>query len=220
MNQESFKTTTARSPKVQSPTLRSISLPSSVQLLERPQKVLDFDTESLAAGFYDPQWVPQKITCIAWSWIGQDRVHVATCKDERGLYSKSVWRREMIQLFLKALLKADLVVGHNIIRHDLPVLNAECLRLGLKPLPPIKVQDTMRFTKTKGFLKGQDNIGALIDTHDQKMSLNWQQWDDAYAEPGWPTVIKRCKGDVKMHKDIYAHMLAEGWLKPIRIWRP
>ena len=33
-------------------------------------RVLDFDVETVAAGFADPDWVPQKITCVAWSWVG------------------------------------------------------------------------------------------------------------------------------------------------------
>src|SRR5579884_2800602 len=42
----------------------------------RPSRILDFDLETLAAGYADPAWVPDKITCISASWVGDDHVHV------------------------------------------------------------------------------------------------------------------------------------------------
>ena len=44
-------------------------------------RILDFDCETLAAGFADPEWVPNRITAIAWSWIGTDDVHTRTILD-------------------------------------------------------------------------------------------------------------------------------------------
>src|SRR5690349_13816195 len=44
-----------------------------------PKNILDFDVETIAAGFADPDWVPQKITCVAWSWVGEDTVHSRIC---------------------------------------------------------------------------------------------------------------------------------------------
>ncbi len=41
--------------------------------------ILDFDIETVAAGFGDPEWVPQKITCVAWSWIGDEQVESRIC---------------------------------------------------------------------------------------------------------------------------------------------
>jgi hypothetical protein len=42
---------------------------------------LDFDCETLAAGFADPEWVPNRITAIAWSWVGEDAVETRTILD-------------------------------------------------------------------------------------------------------------------------------------------
>src|SRR6187551_823836 len=53
-------------------TIRRLSRPERE---ERPLRILDFDVETVAAGFADPNWVPQKITCVAWSWIGEEKVH-------------------------------------------------------------------------------------------------------------------------------------------------
>lgn len=176
-------------------------------------RILDFDVETIAAGFADPNWVPQKITCIAWSWIGEDKVYSVTRLVEPG---PSV----MLTCFLEAYDEADMVTGHNLIRFDLPVLQSELLRHGFNSLGPKLVQDTMRLVKTKGFKKGQDNIGTLLKVPVPKQALNWQEWQDAYDEPDWETVVERCKSDVVMHKLMRAEMLERGWLKGPTLWRP
>ena len=183
------------------------------------QRVLDFDLETIAAGFADPNWVPQKITCVAWSWVGEDEVHVRIC-GPAGLFGKPQKRASMLIPFLAELEKADMVTGHNILRFDLPILQAECLRLGLPPLKQVRVQDTMRIVRTKGFKKGQDNLEALLKSKQQKLALNWQQWQDAYDEYDWSTIRERAVTDVKGHKEIRAEMLKREWLKPPVEWRP
>lgn len=181
-------------------------------------RTLDFDLETIAAGFADPQWVPQKITCVAWSWIGSDEIDSRVCGVE-GIYNRDV-RRNMLLPFLEALGEADMVTGHNLLRFDLPILNAECMRLDLSTLKPVKVQDTMRFSRTKGFKKGQDNLAGLLQTMERKLSLDWQQWEDAYEESDWGTIRERAVSDVRMHKQMRVKMIKRGWLKNPIMWNP
>jgi hypothetical protein len=180
----------------------------------RDLAVLDFDIETIAAGFADPQWVPQKVTCIAWSWIGEEKVHVRTARDPHE------GRRAMIAAFLPEYEKADMVTGHNLLRFDLPVLNSDCLRLGFPSLGPKLVQDTMKMVKSKGFKRGQDNIGHLLKLPVQKLPLSWQQWQDAYDDPTWDTIIERATSDVIGHKLMREAMLERDWLKPPVKWTP
>lgn len=189
------------------------------QLSTRPARILDFDIETIAAGFADPNWVPQKITCVAFSWVGEDKVtsYISTTP---GLFEKPDLRAFMLSKLVAEIRKADMVTGHNITRFDLPVVNAECLRLGLEPLPSVLVQDTMALIKTKGFKKGQDNIGELLSVPLQKKSLSWQGWQDAYEEKGWKGVVERCESDVLMHKQMRQKMLDLGWLRPPKRWTP
>jgi DNA polymerase elongation subunit (family B) len=187
---------------------------------DRPLRVLDFDIETIAAGFADPDWVPQKVTCIAWSWIGSDEVNVMTCGGSRGLYEDPGMRRSMLVTFLRSYNRADMVTGHNLLRFDLPVLNADIMRLGLPPLGPVLVQDTMRIPRSKGFKKGQDNLAGLLETYERKLALDWQQWEEAYATEGWPVVKDRARSDVIMHKEMRAKLLERGMLKAPTTWRP
>ena len=89
-----------------------------------PQRILDFDVETVAAGFADPQWVPQKITCVAWSWIGSGEITSDDC-GPMGLYYEPEKRADMLFTLLVLIAQADMVTGHNLLRFDLPVLNAE-----------------------------------------------------------------------------------------------
>lgn len=126
----------------------------------------------------------------------------------------------MLSAFREAYDEADTVTGHNVIRFDLPVLNSDYLRHGYPSLGPKRVQDTIRIVKTKGFKKGQDNLSTLVANPVQKMPLNWQEWQDAYDEADWGTVIERCVSDVRGHKLLRAEMLRRGWLKPAVAWSP
>ena len=187
-------------------------IPPSTRFLTsspRRRRILDFDIETRAAGFGDPNWVPQEVTAIAWSWCGEEDVFYSTQLDGEGWMS----------YFLMAYADADILTGHNILRFDLPVLQADLLRKGYPPLLSRLVQDTMRIIKTKGFKKGQDNISTLLENPIQKMPLNWQEWDDAYRESDWRTVIDRVTSDVQGHKILRQRMLERGWLRPIWIAR-
>lgn len=175
------------------------------------ERILDFDIETVAAGFADPQWVPQDVTCIAWSWVGQEKVESVT---------RLGGVDAMLAAFRSAYDEADVVTGHNIVRFDLPVLNAELIRHGLPPLEAKLVQDTMRLPKSKGLKKGQDVLGKMLGTVTDKLPLNWWEWRDAYNEPGWKTVVLRCESDVIQHKQIRAKMEERGLLSAPRTWRP
>ena len=126
----------------------------------------------------------------------------------------------MLRPLLEAIRSASRVTGHNILRFDLKVLNAECLRLGLDPVGPVLAEDTMRLPRAKGFKKGQDALGHLLRVRTEKQSLDWQEWQDSYDEEGWPRVKSRCVSDVRMHKQIRQEMIDRGWLKPPVLWKP
>lgn len=182
-------------------------------------RILDFDIETRAAGYADPAWVPDDVTCYAWSWIGDDEVVVSVAGPDAcfGPYRK---QREWLRPLRTAICRADTITGHNILRFDLRVLNANFMRFGLDPLPELRVEDTIRLPKSKGLKKGQDNIGDLLGIPLHKLPLNHQQWDMAYRERGWPVVKERCSTDVQQHKLIREEMIRRGWLREPRTWKP
>lgn len=189
------------------------------QIKTNPKRILDFDVETVASGFADPNWVPQRITVIAWSWVGEDRVYHTT---------RLQGPHDMFRSFRYAYDRADMITGHNLIRFDLPVINADLMRVGLPTLGSKLVQDTIKLVKSKGFKKGQDNIGKLLELASKKQAMDWQDWEDAYQwddliagkKVSWRKVISRCKSDVSMHKQMRDEMLERGWVLPAKTWKP
>lgn len=199
-------------------TSSSPAIPRLSRLPEpRRWRVLDFDIETLAAGFADPDWVPQKITIAAWSWLGSKEVFsVSTGK--AGFFDRRL-RVKALAPLVDAILEADVLTGHNIMRFDLPVLNAELIRAGQAGLPSLWVQDTIRFPKAKGLKKSQDDLSVMTGTGQKKLTMNWEQWDRAYEERGWPVPLKRCETDVTAHKKLYKALSDQGVLDRPRRWK-
>ncbi len=183
------------------------------------RRILDFDIESIAAGFADPAWVPMHMTAVAWSWLDEEKVTCRTLVD----YAKTVpdflsvmflGCRPLLAEFVEVFNQADIVTGHNINRFDVPAINAELMRLGLEPLRDKPRIDTMRLrAKTYGFKKGQDVMSVLFDLPAEKKALNWAEWQQAYSEPGWKTIKERCAGDVIQHKLLLRKLMQLGYLK-------
>ncbi len=187
------------------------------------QRVLCFDMETFAAGFADPEWVPQKITCIAWAFLGE--TVRSTIPWGGGMGPQQAWwtkegRRNMMLPFDEALRQAEVLTGHNIARFDLRVWNAECLRVGIEPFRgPVIIRDTMRLVgNPKGYKKGLDNIAVALGAEEHKIPLNWQEWDDAYEDPTWATVIDRCESDVVLQSQVLEKMDDRDLLRADYVW--
>lgn len=173
--------------------------------------------ETLAAGYADPAWVPDKITCISASWVGEDEVHTWIA-GQTDWWSREGRARTMLRPFWGLLSKADVVTGHNIRRFDLRVFNAEAMRCGVEPIRRIKAEDTMGILRAKGYKKGLDNIAVELGVDGRKKAMSWAEWDLAYEDPSWAEVIERCESDVRLHKQIRVEMNRRGWLKGVTTW--
>jgi hypothetical protein len=194
-----------------------------VKITTTPKKALFYDIETLATGFADPRWVPQVITCMAWSWKGSERVkHAAVCDftDNQMPHLDPEALKEMLDKFFQDAGEADIVIGHNLRRFDQPVLNGACFYAGFPPLGQILVQDTMDFGKIKGVKKGLDNLAVQLEVDLKKLSMNHAEWQVGYREPGWGTIKSRCRSDVRLNKQVYYALEELGWLAPPKMWKP
>src|SRR5690242_11565076 len=151
-----------------------LSKPKPIQPTDSPKRILDFDLETLAAGYADPAWVPDKITCISASWVGEDEVYTWVTGQD-GYWSRKARAEKVLRPFYDLLSQADMVTGHNIRRFDLRVFNAEALRCGVEPIRSILVEDTMRVLNSKGFKKGLDNIAVELGVPGRKKAMSWSE---------------------------------------------
>ena len=213
-----------RSPRTVSPSPQNerstpARLSSLQPLAETTRRILDFDLETVAAGFADPDWVPQTITAWACSWVGDPDTNVEVGVLAVADFYDLEQRRLFLEPIVQAVRDADVVTGHNVLRFDLPVLNADCMRVGLPPLGPVLVQDTIRLPKSKGFKKGQDVLSGLLGVELEKLPLNWWQWAQGYADNDHAVIRERVMRDVRQHLQLRAAMQDRGWLMAPRMWR-
>lgn len=163
---------------------------------ERKLRVLCFDTECRPMHY--SEWRPEsQITAVGYSWLDADgkpeKVHVETLKQS---LSNEV---RVFAGLLAAIRKADLVVGHYIRKHDLPLLNDHAIRFGLTPLGGVLVQDTMKDVKAvKALGLGQENLSQTFGLDDEKHSMSGAKWRSAngLAKGGIEQAAIRVETDV------------------------
>lgn len=182
----------------------------------RPLRILDFDSE--VRPMHYSEWRPEgQITAIAWSWVGEDDVAVELLDPEL------LNERVMLKRFRVAYDEADIVTGHYIRKHDLPLLNDHYIRLGMAPLGAKLTSDTQAdLTSVKALGKSQDNLAVTFGLSSAKHHMTGADWRRANAltPTGERLTRKRVVDDVIQHKELRAELIERGLLKTPRMWRP
>lgn len=181
----------------------------------RPFRVLDFDLENRPLNYVSDDFTFSEITAIAWAWIGE-RQHYVLALGE-------VPRRTMLLGFVAAYVQADLITGHNIIKHDLRILNGALLEEGLSPLPPKMVSDTYLHLKRKGGVSGsQENLAKMLGVRSSKMGMSQTDWREAnrLTPAGIAKTKRRCVSDVRQHIALRKELLRRNWLRAPSVWHP
>lgn len=189
----------------------------------RPYRVLDVDSETRPLNYVSQDFTFSEITAIAWAWPPSRGAH-AVCLGEPGEEGAATMNvRWMLEIFLMAWEAADIVTGHNIIRHDLPILNGACLENGLGPLSPKMVCDTyLHLKRKKGVGGSQANLAHMLGIRQHKKGMSQADWREANRlEPqGIEKTRKRVVGDVQQHVALRKELLRRQWLHEPRLWRP
>jgi DNA polymerase elongation subunit (family B) len=182
----------------------------------RKLRVLDFDTECRPLHYSEFRDESQ-ITAVAWGWVGENRV------DHEVLEQDLSNERAMLERFLEAYREADVVTGHYIVRHDLPLLNDHCMRFGWGLLGRKRAQDTKTLLPAvKGLGLSQENLGTLYQLDEKKHHMNGRRWATAntLTPEGREEARKRVVGDVRQHKRLRQALIDRGYLKPPVRWQP
>jgi hypothetical protein len=119
-----------------------------------PLRILDFDSENRALSYLDGDFATKELTGIAWSFGDPEHVEVRTL----GFGDRPA---DVLEDFLEAYDRADVVTGHWLVGHDLPLINAMLLEDGHAPLSPKLVSDTKaHLLKRSGISASQKNPRA------------------------------------------------------------
>ena len=187
------------------------TLPNEARLL----RVLDFDIENRPLSYGGGDWTTAEVTAIAAGWVDEDEVHCWALGQDSSL--------TMFREFMRLYDQADIVTGHNIRRHDLPILNGAMLEAGLPFLTPKLSCDTYGDLLRRGDISGsQESLAGMLGIRASKYHMSQPMWRSAnrLTPEGVQLTKKRVIDDVIQHKALRARLIEIGALKPPKVWKP
>lgn len=185
-----------------------------VVVKSRTLKILDFDIENRPLSYLGSDFTTADITAIAWKWIGSKGKPTVYALGEHS-------SEEMLRAFVEEYNKADMITGHYIREHDLPMINGALSDFGLPPLSSKMVQDTkLDMIKRKGMSSSQENIGAMLGLQAPKFKMSQFEWRRAnrLTREGIALTKLRVIADVEQHIEMREELIKRGWLLPPRLW--
>lgn len=186
---------------------------------------LCFDLENRPLAYwYDGQTTSQ-ITAFGWKWSDERRSQTMMLHPDGSYETDSgngrVDAHTAHSTFRDLLCEAGLVYGHNIRRHDLPIMQAWLLRLELPPLPALLTSDTCRdYPRRKDMSASLENLASLYGLKGTKLSMSQPMWEEAnrLTADGIALARKRVVSDVLLQEHLRDRLLELGLLAAPRMW--
>ena len=178
-------------------------------------RILDFDIENRPLSYLGQDFTTAEITAIAASFMDERKVHVWLLGE--------VSLEEMLSRFVALYDQADIVTGHYILRHDLPIITDQLAELSLGSLGPKLASDTKLHLKLgKGISKSQENLSEMLGVRAPKVQMNQVKWREAnrLTKKGLKLTRERVTGDIKQHKELRKELLKRDLLGPPVLWKP
>jgi hypothetical protein len=188
-------------------------------------RLLCFDLENRPLAYWYDGETTSEITAFGWKWSDQKRCVTMLLRPDGWFDYEGgiVDEREAYGVFSAQLAEAGIVYGHNIRRHDLPILNAGLIRRELPTLPPLLTTDTCKDLPRRGGLSySLENMVAMYGIKGAKYTMSQPMWENANRLTGDGVALarKRVVSDVLLQERLRAKLLALGLLKPPRTWSP
>lgn len=187
----------------------------------RNLRVLCFDTECRPMHYFE--WRPEsQITAYGWSWLqrGKPQTGVAFSVLEQDLSNEE----DMLREFLVYYDQADVVMGHYIRKHDLPLINDHCVRFGITPIserqPKWTIDTKLDFVQVKALGLSQDNLATMLQLDNAKHHMTGADWRRAntLVPMGQESSITRVTGDVRQNMELYWALQQRSALRPMKRW--
>lgn len=205
----------------------------------RKLSYLDFDIENRPLSYWVPDRPSAEITSIAWMVGGNHdslkvvglappcwhKGHEQKCPD---MPATLLPMPELLEEFRAAYDAADIVTGHYILRHDLPIINAMLYEQRMPLLTDKRASDTKlhMFTKadlpaTQEYLLEQLEVTCPLGMTLEKFHMTQPKWREAnrLSPVGWHLTERRVTSDVHAHWHMREAMLGQGWLSAPTVWR-
>lgn len=189
--------------------------PLRMRVRARQMRVLDFDIENRPLTYLGSDFTTAEVTAIAWAWVDRPEAVTVHLLGETDLPA-------ILRAFLEMYHQADMVTGHYVRGHDVPMINGALMEQRMPPLPDKRVQDTkIDLVRSKGLSLSQESLSAMFRLEHQKQAMNQAQWRAAnrLTPEGLAEVRRRAVGDVRQHIELRRELLACGYLAAPKMWR-
>lgn len=192
-----------------------------------PGRILCFDLENRPLAYWYDGQTTSEVTAFGWKWSDEKKVHTMLL-EPGGTYSSDIPGESFDYdnshaYFRDILCEADVVYGHNIRRHDLPILQSWLLRLELPSLPPLLTSDTLKdYPRRKDLSASLENLAAMYGLPGDKYAMSQPMWETAnrLVPDGVALARKRVVSDVLLQEALRTKLLDLGILGPPRTWKP
>jgi hypothetical protein len=186
----------------------------------RAPRIMDVDSECRPLSYLGSDFTTSEITAIAWGFNHESdsRIRCTLLGRKR---DGGTTQQRMFDRFVAAWEEADIVTGHFLLLHDLPLFNGALLELNRPPLSAKFVSDTkVHLIGGKGVSKSQESLGDIFHTTAPKIPMSQAKWRDAnrLTASGLAETRKRVVGDVIQHRQLRTALIANGSLKPPVLW--
>ncbi len=178
-------------------------------------KILDFDIENRPLAYLGMDYTSGELTAIAWSWVGDDHVEVRLLGIDHPA--------KILLDFKKAYDEADIVTGHYIRKHDLPIINGALIERKLPSLSKKNSIDTkLDLVRSRYISCSQESLATMYELENGKHHMTQTAWRDAnrLTPKGIELTRKRVIDDVVQHKELRLQLKEQKLLHAPKEWRP
>lgn len=186
-----------------------------LRLSSKTVRVLDFDIENRPLSYLGSDFTTAEVTAIAAGWTDQKKIHCWVLGEDTA--------EDMLDNFRELYLEADVVTGHYIRKHDLPILNGALLEHGLEPLTEKLSSDTkLDMIRRKELSVSQESLAGMYGLPHPKHHMSQPEWREAnrLTPEGLRKTRKRVTSDVIQHKALRERLIQDKALHPPKVWRP
>lgn len=191
---------------------------------QRDLKILDFDIENRPLHYWFDGNTTAEITVIAWAWWNRDGKHGPVRYRSLAPPPHHVSSADdMLLDFLDAYNEAEMVTGHFIRGHDLPLINAGLMEAGFSVLSEKLTSDTkLDLTKRKYLSVSQKNLSEMLGVEKPKVPMPMVSWRESnrLTPDGIELAVARAVGDVLQHMELRSVLLDRNLIAPPRLWTP
>lgn len=177
--------------------------------------ILDFDIENRPLSYLGSDFTTSEVTAIACGWAHREEIFCWVLGE--------VPPEWMLDAFGVMYDQADIVTGHYIRKHDLPIIQGAMLELGMRPLGPKLTIDTKLDLKPlSGVSKSQESLSAMLGVEAEKEHMTQADWRAAnrLTPAGLERTRTRVVGDVQQHKALRLALTQRGLLRAPKVWTP